>query len=74
MDGSTGVGGHVAISLLRLFQKPALGPFMTNANVHLDRPLNDSGWWTENVKSDAKDKMNVRLHHCGFRSEPSSRR
>lgn len=72
MDESTGVGVHAAISLLRFFQKPALDPFMTKANVHLDRPLNDSGWWTDSVKSDAKDKINVRLHRCGFRSELSS--
>jgi hypothetical protein len=43
MDESTGVGGQVAISFLRFFQKPALGPFMTNANAHLDSPLKDSG-------------------------------
>jgi hypothetical protein len=43
IDGSTGVGGQVAISLLRFFQKPTLGPFMMNANVHRDSPLNGSG-------------------------------
>ena len=44
MDESTGVGGHPATSLLRFFQKPELDPFMTKDNVHLDSPLNDSGW------------------------------
>ena len=64
MDEFAGVEGGVGISFLGFFQKPGLGSFIMKANVHLESPLKDSGWWTENVKSDAKDKTNVRLHRC----------
>ena len=37
-----GVGGILGSLLLR-FQKPALGPLLTNANVHRDNPRNESG-------------------------------
>lgn len=60
--GTVGVAGMLgSIILLRLFQNPALEPFMTNDNVHLDRPRKASGLCVPAVRSDAMDKTNVRL-------------
>lgn len=71
-EESTGAGGCIGISLFRFLQNTALGPFMMNVEAHLVSPLIDSGWCTEKVNSDAKDKTNVVLHYCRFRHEASS--
>ena len=39
MEGEEGMLG----SRLLCFQKPALGPLVTNANVHRDNPRKESG-------------------------------
>jgi len=59
-EESTAAGGYIGMSSFCFLQNPALGPFMTNVDTHLESPLIDSGWCTEKVNSDAKDKTNVK--------------
>jgi hypothetical protein len=48
-------------SRLCCFQKPALGPFVMNANVHLDSPRSESGRCFDAVNSVARDKAKANL-------------
>jgi len=45
--------------ILRRFQKPALGPLMTNANVQRERPRRESGRYSAAVRREASDVINV---------------
>ena len=58
--GGAGVGG-ASVPNRRRFQNPALGPFMTNANVHFDRPRRVSGRWTAAVRIVDRERMNTSL-------------
>ena len=58
--GGAGVGGALVPRRLRR-QKPAFGPFITNASVHRDRPRRVSGRWIAAVRSVDKDRMNISL-------------
>ena len=58
--GGAGVGGALVPRRFRR-QKPAFGPFMTNASVHRDRPRRVSGRWMAAARSVDKDRMNINL-------------
>ena len=50
------VGGALVPSRFR-FQNPALGPFITNASVHLERPRKVSGRCIAVVKRVERERM-----------------
>lgn len=58
--GARGVGGAFVPRRFR-FQNPALGPFITNANVQRERPRRVSGRWIAAVRSVDSDRMNISL-------------
>lgn len=55
-----GVDGSLT-SCRFFFQNPALGPFITKATVHLDRPRKQSGFWDEAVSRVAREATKTSL-------------
>ena len=58
--GARGVGGAFVPRRFR-FQNPALGPFITNANVQRERPRRVSGRWIAAVSKEDSDRININL-------------